>query len=84
MTHDEIQEKVIQTIENEWSMERRENNITCDSTVEQIGFNSLDVIELASDLEIAFDIEIELGVLKSASTIGQMVDLVEAKIKEEK
>lgn len=81
MTHDEIQEIVIQTIENEWGMERGENDITCDSTMEQLGLDSLDFIDLVTYMEVDLDIVLSDDELENVNTIGQMVELIKKELK---
>lgn len=61
----------------------RENNIPFDQITEttelmtDLGLNSLRVIELATVLEDAFDIEIPDRAIKDMHTIGDVIRLIE-------
>ena len=53
------------------------DDITRDTTFESLGIDSLDVTELAMDVEDEFGIELELDA--SVTTVGALVDMIEAK-----
>lgn len=48
---------------------------------EEIGINSMHLVDIALDLEDAFDIEIQNEELEQLSSIADAVDLISAKIK---
>lgn len=51
---------------------------------EDLGFDSLYAVEMALELETAFEIKIETEELKSLTTVQDVCDLVEKKLKEKK
>ncbi len=56
-------------------------DITMDSTfVEDLGADSLDVVELVMALEDEFDIEIDEDEAGNISTVGDVVDYIKARI----
>lgn len=51
-------------------------NLTVDSTFEEIGLDSLDIVEVVMNLEEEFDVTIELnGEIK---TVGDLIRVIEA------
>ncbi len=56
-------------------------DITMESTfIEDLGADSLDVVELVMALEDEFDIEIDEDDAGSISTVGDVVDYIKARI----
>ena len=53
-------------------------NITADSTFEELGVDSLDTVELLMELEEHLGIEIELD--EKVTTVGELVAFVEKKM----
>ncbi|MBR6951541.1 MAG: acyl carrier protein [Oscillospiraceae bacterium] len=54
-------------------------NITRDTTFEEVGIDSLDTVELLMELEDDLGVEIELE--EKVATVGEFVDFVDSKIK---
>ena len=52
------------------------------SFVEDIGADSLDIVELVMELEEEFDIQIPDDQAEKIKTVGEAVDYIEAKLKE--
>ncbi len=50
--------------------------------IEDIGADSLDIVELVMELEEEFDIQIPDDQAEKIKTVGEAVDYIEAKIKE--
>lgn len=58
-----------------------EVEVTRDSNfIEELGFSSLDVMEVFAFLEDAFDLKIKDRELQSVMTVGQLIQLVEEKM----
>ena len=54
-------------------------NITRDTTFEEVGIDSLDTVELLMELEDDLGVEIELE--EKVATVGEFVDFVDSNIK---
>ena len=52
------------------------------SFIEDIGADSLDIVELVMELEEEFDIQIPDDQAEKIKTVGEAVDYIEAKIKD--
>ena len=52
------------------------------SFVEDIGADSLDIVELVMELEEEFDIQIPDTEAEKIKTVGQAIDYIEAKLKD--
>ena len=55
-----------------------ENEITMDSTLEDIDIDSIDAVELAMSVESEFDIEIPDEVLENMKSVADLVRYVES------
>lgn len=77
------------------SVEQRVIEIVCDhlavgkekvqrktSFVEDIGADSLDIVELVMELEEEFDIQIPDDQAEKIKTVGEAIDYIETKLKE--
>jgi len=60
-----------------------ENEVTMDSTFEDLGADSLDIVEIVMALEEEFDIEISDDEAEQAKTVGDVVNYLTAQIGEE-
>lgn len=58
------------------------SDITADTTLEDLGADSLDVVEVIMALEDEFDIEISDEVAENISTVGDLVDYIKANVEE--
>ena len=54
------------------------STITADTTLESLGIDSLDTVEMVMELEEEFDIELEIE--EKLTTVGEMVALIEEKL----
>lgn len=58
------------------------DDITVDTTLEDLGADSLDVVEVIMALEDEFDIEISDEVAENISTVGDLVEYIKAHVEE--
>lgn len=58
------------------------DDITVDTTLEDLGADSLDVVEVIMALEDEFDIEISDEVAENISTVGDLVDYIKSHVEE--
>lgn len=73
MTKDSIESKVIEIVANQLSL--REDEIKGDSRfVDDLGADSLDIVELIMEMEEEFDIEIPDDDVEKMTTIQDVVD----------
>ena len=56
------------------------SDITADTTLEDLGADSLDVVEVIMALEDEFDIEISDEVAENISTVGDLVDYIKSHV----
>ena len=56
------------------------SDITADTTLEDLGADSLDVVEVIMALEDEFDIEISDEIAENISTVGDLVDYIKAHV----
>lgn len=66
--------RVFRVIEEQLGCERED--ISLESTLDQLGADSLDKIELQIALEDEFDIEIPDAVAENVQTVQELVDIV--------
>ena len=55
-----------------------EDEITRDTTLESLGVDSLDTVEMVMDLEQELGVELEIE--EKIATVGELVDFVESKV----
>ena len=60
-------------------LELNPDEITRDSTVESLGIDSLDIVEMIMDLETELGVELELEDQK-ITTFGEMADFIDSKL----
>lgn len=58
------------------------DDINMDTTLEDLGADSLDVVEVIMALEDEFDIEISDEVAEKISTVGDLVEYIKAHVEE--
>ncbi len=56
------------------------NNLTAETTFEEIDADSLDIVELVMALEEEFDLEISDQEIENIKTIGDIISYIESKI----
>ncbi len=81
MDRNEIFEKVKKAVVEQ--LDVREEEITAESTfVQDLGADSLEVVEIVMALEEAFNIEIPDDEVDQIKTVGDAVNFIESKLKE--
>lgn len=60
-----------------------ENEVTMDSTFEDLGADSLDIVEIVMALEEEFDIEISDDEAEQAKSVGDVVNYLTTQVGEE-
>jgi acyl carrier protein len=68
-------------IENLVSFGADPDDVTRDATLEAIDVDSLDLVELTQVVEETYDIDLEGADFKSVATVGDVVDLVVARVR---
>ncbi|MGI5844696.1 MAG: acyl carrier protein [Candidatus Xenobium sp.] len=74
-----IQEKVIQIVVEQLSVEEEQVTPTA-SFIEQLGADSLDIVEMVMALETAFEIEIPDEDVEKITNVQEAVDYLEKKL----
>ncbi|NMA26309.1 MAG: acyl carrier protein [Burkholderiales bacterium] len=74
-----IQEKVIQIVVEQLSVEEEQVTPTA-SFIEQLGADSLDIVEMVMALETAFEIEIPDEDAEKITNVQEAVDYLEKKL----
>lgn len=75
----ELQNKISDRIADQFKADRA--SLTLDTTLESLNADSLDLVELAMELEEEFGFSIEQSDIASIKTLGDVVKLVESKKK---
>lgn len=73
-----VQSKIITLIAEQLGVE--ENTITTESTLEQLGADSLDIVELIMKMEECFSIEISDEEAEQLKTVGQVASYIADKV----
>ena len=60
--------------------ETDEGNINLDTTLDELGADSLDLIDLISDIESEYEIEIPNEVVSKIKNVGELVAVIEEKV----
>ena len=55
-------------------------NISLDTTLDELGADSLDLIDLISDIENEYEIEIPNEVVSKIKNVGELVAVIEEKV----
>ena len=76
-TPQSIEEKVIESLV---SFGADADEVTRDATLEKIDIDSLDLVELTQVVEEKYDIDLEGSDFKNIKTVGDVVDLIVAKV----
>ncbi len=64
------------TVEFDWS------TVQDDTTIEELGFDSLTILDLLFDLEEALGLQIEAREMLNISTVGELLDHLEKRLAE--
>lgn len=78
MNREDIKVKIIELIASGLAIDA--SGITEESTFDELGADSLDVVELVMGFEEAFDIEIDDEKAESLSTVSKVVDYLESEL----
>jgi acyl carrier protein len=76
-TPQSIEEKVVESLV---TFGADAGEINRDATLEQIDIDSLDLVELTQVVEETYDIDLEGADFKNIKTVGDVIDLVVAKV----
>ncbi len=58
------------------------DSITVDQTFEELSVDSLDAVEIMFEIEEEFDIEISDEIAREVRSVGEVVQMLEARLKE--
>lgn len=81
MKRENLEEKITFFIERMADMAESELDMDME-LIDEIGLSSIDVMELVAECEAEFGIKINSRDLRAVYTPGDLVDLVEAKLKD--
>ena len=76
-TPESIEEKIIESLV---TFGADPDAVTRDATLEDIDIDSLDLVELTQVIEETYDVDLEGSDFKDIKTVGDVVDLVVAKV----
>lgn len=79
MIRDEILAKLKVSMEESSQENTNWDNVTDESTIESLGFDSLSILDLIYDIQQEFSIEFEAEELAAVRTIGELVTFLEEK-----
>ncbi len=78
-------EKIMQTLCNIVEQSTVEpidiENITEDTTIGELGFDSLSVLDLVYDMQQAFGLDFEVQELVTINAVGELIDFLEEEMK---
>ncbi|MFU8780588.1 MAG: acyl carrier protein [Kiritimatiellia bacterium] len=57
------------------------DNLTEDTTIGELGFDSLSVLDLVYDVQQAFGLDFEIQELVAVNTVGELIDFLEEEMK---
>ncbi len=80
MIRDEILATLRETMENGAPVPMDLDTITEDTTIGELGFDSLSVLDLIYDIQQAFGIDFEAQELVNINTVGELADFLEEEI----
>ena len=76
VTADQVQTRVVETLA---SFGPDADQITRESTFEELDIDSLDLVELAQIVEDEYGVELKGDDVKDVKTVGEVIDLVVSK-----
>ncbi len=78
-------EKIMQTLRNIVEQSTVEpidiENITEDTTIGELGFDSLSVLDLIYDVQQSFGLDFEVQELVAINAVGELIDFLEEEMK---
>ena len=81
MIRDEILAKLKETMETSAPEPMDWDSITEETTIGELGFDSLSILDLIFDVQQAFGIEFEAQELVNVNTVGELADFLEEELK---
>lgn len=81
MIRDEILAKLKETMEVSSPEPMDWEKITEETTIGELGFDSLSILDLIFDVQQAFGIEFEAQELVNVNTVGELADFLEEELK---
>ena len=76
MEENTIESRVFKLVEHV----QPQNNLSCETRFASLGWDSLDVMELANEMEEEFQIEVSDEEVSGLATVGDMVEFVTRKV----
>jgi acyl carrier protein len=80
MMRDEILEKLKETMEASAPEPMDWDGITEETTIGELGFDSLSILDLIFDVQQAFGIDFEAQELVNINTVGELADFLEEEL----
>ncbi len=80
MIRDEILAKLKETMEESAPEPMDWDKITEETTIGELGFDSLSILDLIFDVQQAFGIEFEAQELVNVNTVGELADFLEEEL----
>jgi acyl carrier protein len=80
MIRNEILAKLKETMENSAPEPMDWDAITEETTIGELGFDSLSILDLIFDVQQAFGIEFEAQELVNVNTVGELADFLEEEL----
>ncbi len=81
MIRDEILDKLKETMEVSAPEPMDWDSINEETTIGELGFDSLSILDLIFDVQQAFGIEFEAQELVNVNTVGELADFLEEELK---
>lgn len=82
MDRDKILEKLRETMKESTQEEVNWDEVTADSPIEALGFDSLSILDLIYDIQQSFEVSFEAQDMISISTVGELAGFLEQKLSE--
>jgi acyl carrier protein len=79
MAHDAIIEKLKDMMKASSQTPADWSAVTADSTIAELGFDSLSILDLIYDIQQTFSIEFEAEDMVEVKTVGQLADFLSAR-----
>lgn len=80
MNHNEIIEKLRETMKASTQEPIDWNNVTEASRIEALGFDSLSILDLIYDIQQSFEVSFEAQDMINITTVGELADFLEQKL----
>ena len=80
MTHDDILAGLKELLQRHKQIKADPASLTLDTRIDQIGFDSLSILDFIYDIEDRFRIQTQMADLVGMTTVGDLVRYVEARL----